>query len=446
MKKQMKIPLFISRIGMAPKKAKTLLVARRFPSLALTRLSRISLLLGTLLPALISAQAPPALATQPVFLRPAVVPEERLLWRKTIRKTPLPSKGCFTVAYPSLTWKPVACVTPPKKGPAAPRHASGPANVGDTTDFAAQAPQGIISYVEGSFDTVTTTGEINRNTAGVYSRKDQYSLQINTNYFSTPLCAHAPMKNCMGWQQFVFSNDPGSPPASLFVEYFLLGYGTPCPQGWIQDGNDCTMYSTGTTFPAQNIQSLVNLVLTASVASNGNDTILVGTDSDDISAVSSDSILTLAGNWTIAEFNVFGDLTYHTAVFDPGTSLVVRVTTDIVKNGSQVVPVPDLIGFTGEMNNLNLIKPACGLGYPFYAVSFKESNVAGAEYACKPQNFCQDAKELVASDQKAIANEQEALHTSRCEGSASLECRMFLRSLQTRLQADTAAEAKACVP
>ena len=116
MKKQMKIPLFISRIGMVPKKAKTLLVARRFPSLALTRLSPISLLLGTLLPALISAQAPPALATQPVFLRPAVVPEERLLWRKTIRKTPLPSKGCFTVSYPSLTWKPVACVTPAEKG------------------------------------------------------------------------------------------------------------------------------------------------------------------------------------------------------------------------------------------------------------------------------------------------------------------------------------------
>jgi hypothetical protein len=401
-------------------------------------------------------------------LTPKAISHDRQLWQKAIVKLPVPSKGCHEATYPAVEWTTVPCRTGPAKNlpipgtklgptPRTPPKASDKLVGGSADDFGAEVPSsntgaliGTIASAQGSFDKVTVTGETNVSANGIPTRKSEYSLQLNSNLFPSPLCKGAPNTACQGWQQFIFANDPGSPPSYTQTQYYLLNYNVnsngSCPTGWTPWGIHCYIYSPTSNIPTQNIESLINISLTVRAEANGTDTMIFTDPDGSVYASNADSILTLAPNWTAAEFNVFGDLSQHQAVFDPGSSLVVRTQVDLAN--TTPTPVPVLLRLTGESNSLTLVRPACTIGSPFFAITFEESNVPGASYTCPtsppPQNLCQDAKELVAFDQKALATAQSAFHTPSCQGPAMFLCEQRIKAAQQALQSAEAQEKKDC--
>ena len=449
---------------------------------ALSRWNKVSGFAETCVRALCAVAFVLALASSPVFARPqAASPEiseltpkaishERQLWNKAILKLQVPSKGCHEAKYPAVEWTTVPCRTGPAKNlptprsmlglaPGTPPKASNKLVGGSADDFFAQVPTsrtgtliGTIASAHGSFDKVTVTGERNVSADGIPTRRSEYSLQLNTNRFQSPLCSAAPNTACLGWQQFIFANDPASPPSYTQTQYFLLNYnvnnGGSCPSGWTPSKDNCFIFSPMSNIPTQNIESLINISMTVRAEANGTDTMIFTDPNGGVYASNADSILTLAPNWTAAEFNVFGDLSFHEAVFDPGSSLVVRTQVDLANATPVPTPVAVLLGLTGESNSLTLVQPACTIGSPFFAITFEESNVPGASYTCPTsqptQNLCQDSKELVAFDQKALATAQSAFHTPTCQGPGMLLCEQRIKADQQALQDAEAQEKKDC--
>jgi hypothetical protein len=126
------------------------------------------------------AQQPPP---QPVAAAPrspaALSPDEQLKrqdWQKTIAQIPMPTKGCFTAAYPSRTWQPAPCGEATRT-PYQPAHGPRPFIIGGGNDVAASYPAGApsISSATGRFDTVSVGTTI----------QTQFSLQISANTFAT---------------------------------------------------------------------------------------------------------------------------------------------------------------------------------------------------------------------------------------------------------------------
>jgi hypothetical protein len=128
---------------------------------------------------------------------------------------------------------------------------------------------GSISTAVGSFDSVSGVTSVTSKWGD-----DDYALQMNTNFFTSPLCqGHT---DCHGWQQFIFSNGQcqAEPPAGpngpcVFIEYWLIGSDVPaCPTGWnVQDG--CWVNSVSLYPPQQTIANLGNLSVTGQVNSIG---------------------------------------------------------------------------------------------------------------------------------------------------------------------------------
>jgi len=377
-------------------------------------------------------------------------------WHKTMNALPIPAKGCHKATYPQLKWIEVPCTTARETNPTSPSPKVQAAAVGGSTpDLAAMRPPGsttTIRQAQGSFDSVVTTGETNRSAGpnGVNTRRSEFELQLNTNTFNSPACGT--VQGCTGWEQFLLNNDPGSPPAQLQIQSWLLGFlpsGGNCPAPFKPSGSNCFFATAVVNVDIQNIQSLVTLIMTATAEANGNDTVSIfGTGEDAIFAVTADSPLSLAPNWTQAEFNVFGDESRHIAVFDPNSALVVRVTTDIVEGTTQETPVPAQVSLTGESNTLSLVGSGCSIPSPFFAVTFKESNIAGDSYKCPVNppvlNLCADATEEVAYDQKALSTAQQAFGSPSCAGPESFACSQTIKSLQQKLQRDEATKAADC--
>jgi hypothetical protein len=117
-------------------------------------------------------------------------------WRKSMARVPLPKKGCFGASYPNAEWREVPCVKAPSI-----RFQVGD---GDAHDFSARG--GPISSVTGSFMSVTGVSGFGDETDTASGTTSSYSLQLNTNQFSTPMCSGAkdPSK-CTGAQQFIFA-------------------------------------------------------------------------------------------------------------------------------------------------------------------------------------------------------------------------------------------------
>jgi len=350
----------------------------------------------------------------PHLVTPAAQTKEKQLWRASMLKISPPAKGCYTAAYPSLAWKKADCAPVPAHKVRLPLKTSVKivgALFGDI-DSQAASP-GLITSAQGSFDSVAVTGEADNG-----GSSNQFSLQLNTNFFSTPACKNAPMgeANCQGWQQFAFMNDLPDGWATVFMQYWLLSYGT-CPAGWNtliekdKPTGDCWMNDQGFPFTPQNIQSLVNLSILARVEANGTDTVIVSNNEDGIASYNRDSVLTAAPQWQTAEFNVFGMDGGVQAVFNPGTTLVVRNAVEIA--GSSPTPGTSTKSFTGETNSLTIVQKPCMIGSPFFAVTFEESNVPGATFSCPqaapPLNLCKDEQAALAFDQKALATEQQKL-------------------------------------
>ncbi|MGO9268318.1 MAG: hypothetical protein ACLQBA_26100, partial [Candidatus Binataceae bacterium] len=326
-----------------------------------------SLLSGLLSSRATWAQLPPPPATaQP---SPAQSMSQEA-WRASMSRAPMPQKGCFKATYPNTAWQQVPCTTAP---PAPYPPARGPRsdNVGNGNDFSAQVT-GSISSAVGSFDSVTGVTSESGDVDGVAPPvANTFSLQLNANTFTTSVCdGAANPSDCSGWQQFVYSNA-----GFAFMQYWLLNWGTTCPNGWFSYEHDCYTNSNSVEVPVQTIADLAQLNLTGNAASGGMDTITLSTGSDVYSASGEDSVLNLAAGWQQAEFNIFGDCCGSQAIFNSGSTIVVRTSLD---DGTTNAPSCEEDGFTGETNNLNLVAPCGPVGGASPAIVFTESLDSGA--------------------------------------------------------------------
>jgi hypothetical protein len=284
-------------------------------------------------------------------------------WRAAIEKTSRPQQGCFTASYPDTAWTKVACTVAPNR-PYVPAHGGGGFTVGNGNDYAAVTTTPISS-------TVGTFTKIKRLTSetGYGGESNDYSLQINSQFFPSPACAGAAdPANCLGWQQFIYSQD-----YNAFMQYWLINYGYPCPKtgGWMPDSGSCYSNSHAVRVPKQKLQHLKDLKLTGEAVANGNDTLIFSNLNHAYTTSGSDSVVDLAGYWNTSEYNVIGDGGGSQAKFNTGTSITVNIA---LTDGTAAAPIcKRKDGTTGETNNLTL-KKCKVLGGSTPSVSFVERN------------------------------------------------------------------------
>jgi hypothetical protein len=353
---------------------------------ALRILTAASILIG-LLPLRAMAQQ-----TTPPPANERLSPEQLRLredWRISMAQVPMPKKGCFQASYPSREWREVTCTTTPNY-PMPPRRGSRPLVVGNGDDIAAQAPTGFISTAIGSFPTVTNvtseSGPIGNTGPSI---ANAYTLQLNTNFFTSTVCSGSPNPGCQGWQQFVYENTGST--GRAFIQYWLLRYNTTCPAGqsWNQfsfTGSAdiyCWKNNTGgaVAVPNQPITNLGQLSLSGAVSTSA-DSVTLSTGSA-VYARNGDNAVNAAAGWQIAEFNLFGDGGNSAgggqASFNSGADIVPR--TRIIYGGT-AAPSCVAQGFTAETNNLSFGPAAPGASAPGPAVLFRESTAGGAASNC----------------------------------------------------------------
>lgn len=333
---------------------------------------------------------PAASAVAPGAPGEKVTPEEagkRKDWNQSMLRKAAPKQGCFTAAYPDTAWREVPCA-PMRNIPMVPRHGPRPLTVGNNNDVSAQAPSGFVSQAIGHFDNVTNvtseSGPIGNSGPSI---ANAYTLQINTNFFTSSVCAASPNAGCRGWQQFVFENDGTS--GSAYIQYWIISYDAPCPagQGWNQialyGGTYCWKNNSGgpVGVPNQPITNMANWTLTGAVSSTG-DSVTMSTGTN-VYTRTGDNAVDAANGWTTAEFNIFGDggnsTGGGTATFNAGASVVAR--TRIIYGGT-TKPKCVAQGYTAEMNNLSFGPTAPTATQPGPAVMFTESIAGGATSNC----------------------------------------------------------------
>jgi hypothetical protein len=338
---------------------------------------------------------PPTLAKKPTpsskkaQTAPATKPEiakTRSSWRQSLMRLPHPKTGCYASSFPRVEWKPVAC-TPPPPYPMPP--ARGPARHfvvggGGSNDFAAR-PTGNVFSAEGSFASVsagiTESGLVN-NTGSPVS--DAYSLQLNTNTFTSPACAGSKNPDCKGWEQFLYANDNSYHLA--YIQYWLIQYNTTCPGGWTTfmfppPSTDIYCYQNipkgAPLIAGKPVSNLNNMTLKGEVtASSDGVTIIAGGSAVGVSGTNA---LNAAAGWTHAEFNVFGDANGGQANFGANSTITVKTT---VHSGTTKAPGCFMESFTGETNNLTLVDTSSIPTQASPAIEFTESNVPGTMAGC----------------------------------------------------------------
>lgn len=337
-------------------------------------------------------------------------------WSETMMTEHVPSPGCSKATVPVEKWVSIPCSAVPVQGWYTPRRTDKGAAAGAREVAAFVQPKGgrpgTIRRVEGAFSDAKVAGEVNATRDGkITPGAGVFSLQLNTNTFATPMCKGSANPDCRGWEQFILSNDPGSAAGQLFIQYWLLHFGSPCPGMWTPSGSDCVFTTQAVEVKLLTLKQLNNVILSAKVEDNGTDTVVLNQPGSELFAFNSDSRLELAPNWTTAQFNVFGDKAGRQAMFSPGSWLMGDVRVDAESDGD-VVPI--VVSLSGETNSLTQLTPGCRrAGIP--GVSFKESNVAGDGYIC-PDDQCGLHRQEVAYDQKALATAQAALATPACSG------------------------------
>jgi hypothetical protein len=304
-------------------------------------------------------------------------------WRAFVAHNTPSAEGCFKASYPSLEWEQTECVTVTvhPRVHSTPRSAAavtGGQTVGNTLDYVAQAA-GLISETVGTFPSVT--GVTSEKSVGVAAfggggilGPNEYTLQINTNPTGTT-AACAGISGCTVWQQFVYATDAaGSGNAAVFIQYWLLGWGTtPCPSGFMAFQGDCFKNSSAVTAPDMAITSLSSLSLTGAAVASGNDTITFNNGTTAYTVTAPDSQLDIAQVWNQSEFNIFGDAGGSEAVFNTGSSVLVNVALTDGSNAAPTCVADD--GSTGETNNLTL-GPCSTAGGASPSIQFDEGNLA----------------------------------------------------------------------
>lgn len=282
-------------------------------------------------------------------------------WQKEIAGLRTPGHGCYHASYPLLQWQATRCLAAPDV-PLAPRlHTlGGPLLIGNGADYSAQVT-GTISKATGTFthlsSGLTETGQI----GGVGGQiKNAFTLQLNSEFFSTPVCSgSANPSKCLGWQQFVYAFHYAGTTNEVFMQYWLLYWDTTCPAGWAtyQTGGYtfCYTNSPASAFGSLPASSLGHATFAGQAASGGNDQVsLTNTATGKASSASNgDSVLHLSTAWNTAEWGVFGDAGGGEANFGAGATLE-AVTT--LQGTSSSPPKCVAEGFTGETNNLSFTR------------------------------------------------------------------------------------------
>jgi hypothetical protein len=285
------------------------------------------------------------LAAAPASAAPADA-AARAHWRDALARISLPSGACFKASYPDIAWTRVACGRAPQK-PYIPRHAASLASAGQLTgdgkDYAAVVSH-LITQGAGSFPSLTGL-----KTEKGSGESNTYSLQLNSNFFTTTVCNGASNpSSCLGWQQFVYSNS-----GEAFMQYWLLDYGNRCPSGgWMAYSGDCYRNSAAVDVPVQALTQLADLAVTGTAVANGTDKMVLTTATSAYTTTGADSVVRLAEGWTQSEYNVVGDGGGSEAKFNTGTSITVMIA---LTDGATTAPICEADdGTTGETNNLNL--------------------------------------------------------------------------------------------
>jgi hypothetical protein len=337
-------------------------------------------------------------------------------WRKSMARKLGVDKaapiGCFHAAYPSNEWQAVTCLKAPKL-PYVPVHGTRIRSnaVGDGTDFSAQTST-LLSSAEGSFISFSGVTSIGAATG-------PFSLQLNSNFFTTPACSG--IAGCQGWQQFVFVAPGTSNPAASglgFIQYWLVNYGGTCPQGYISyAGTDCYLTQVGGTaisIPNPTLAQVSQLGVIGAATSGGTDTLIVSTGNDLYALTEADSILTLSQGWNTAEFNILGNANGNQVNFNSNATIVVKTSVD---GGTTTAPSCINQGYTGETNNLTL-DLCCPIGGASPAIIFMESNVTGATSSCAILTN-ESGTTLSLSGTGTIVNSHEAIYQLTIHNSGS---------------------------
>ncbi len=279
-------------------------------------------------------------------------------WQQAQSQDPTPTSGCYGASFPVVQWEATACtvapeipfapeVTTPPTGSATPT----PGTVGNGLDYSAQV-NGLISQDTGSFTNVTPTiSETGIGAGRGQPLPNEFSLQMNSEFFSSAACAGAlNPSRCLGWQQFIYTTDPNL----VFMQYWLIYYRNTCPTGWYKYFGDCY-----TNSPARRVSDgpltasdLASTQLEGSAVQGGTDRLTLFTSGGHADSVSNpDSMVDLADNWNVSEFGVYGDGGGSEAYFGKNTKL----ESQQIIPGNNIVP-PQCVeeGFTGETNNLTL--------------------------------------------------------------------------------------------
>jgi len=283
-------------------------------------------------------------------------------WRAIMQQNLPQEAGCFHEQYPSLVREKVDCIAArPRVHPVHPAAtAARPDDVGGggPHDWVALTG-GLTFWAGGSFldaaaQSVTTVGG-NNATDG----PNEYSLQINTNNDKkTSACSGSQFPSaCTVAQQFVYATDDNFlPTGQVFMQYWLLDFGT-CPGGdWNQFGPSCFVSSSAAPAPYFPITDLANLSLHAG-AQSGTQDCVVAYDNTGAGwgTCVPDSMLDISSVWHWTEFGIFGDFGGSQAQFSRigGTSFTVLLQ---VNDGSSAAPTCQKNGDTVETNNLKLGK------------------------------------------------------------------------------------------
>jgi len=229
-----------------------------------------------------------------------------------------------------------------------------PQTVGNGYDYSARVA-GTIFQATGSFiDVSAKISEKGQVDDAGPQLANTFSLQLNTQFFSTSACSGASVPaDCRGWEQFVYATDSNV----VFMQYWMIDYATTCPSGWNTLGSDCWANSPGATNadPAVTAKGLADVKLEGSAFAGSNDVVTLIDGTTASSASNADSKLNLSKSWSTTEFGVYGDGGGGQANFASGSNLVAQTTL-----GSSSASAPTCVqeGFTGETNNLNLAHSA----------------------------------------------------------------------------------------
>jgi len=277
-------------------------------------------------------------------------------WRGNARRSAPRQKGCFHATRATNKWIPMPCTA----GPDVPLSVGG----GGGTDYAGAMPSGSMDYASGEFPSI----------AGVTSESDggvanKYSIQLNSNRFTTSACSDATDPICSGWQQFVYVTNGSS--GSIFIQSWLVHHGNPCPDAsWHVKDNSCWKNGDALSVGPIAITNLDTISLEGILDGLASYVVLfVG---NDVYQASSTLLPDLAHRWTSANFNVFGAGGGSQATFNSGSTIAVRVSTI---DGYGAWPNCVRSSLTAETNNLSLVDSSCCS--IDQSVTYVEGNVPG---------------------------------------------------------------------